>query len=167
MGSKIKPTNSLLMWPLSVRPSMESTSHSAVTATICWSLHQSRSAFCCLGQETEIKSRTYDSHDDEQANGEPDAHLRGLLFLFLGFRLRNRGTLRIGQVAMSSRWACRGGTCETAARDAIQGDCRLGCRWSSLRPRPPPPSLVLGGLEDIRMIVIVQILVREQLEDQV
>lgn len=35
MGSRIRPMNSLLIAPVLARPSMESTSHSAVTATNC------------------------------------------------------------------------------------------------------------------------------------
>ena len=50
IGSKIRPTNSLLMLPVEVRPSIESTRNSAVTATNWGRKDRSAVNHDCMGK---------------------------------------------------------------------------------------------------------------------
>jgi hypothetical protein len=95
IGKRMSPTNPLLMFPLSVRPSMEETRNSAVTATI----YSARSALRMVKGET----LTDHSDDNKERNGSPYVHLR-LVFVFF---LLNRARLRIiwlGGRARSRIW---------------------------------------------------------------
>ena len=81
MGSKITPTNSLEICPLSVNPLMESTSHSAVTATSCMEGSMRKISVSYEGN-------SHNSDDNKQTHCHPHTHLWCLQFFFRVFFFR-------------------------------------------------------------------------------